>query len=225
MYTVIFDLDGTLVDTRKDLMSAGNATYADLNWTVRLKEGIDDGIAIAGGRAMIKHGMKIENLPLDTMFVESTYPLLLKHYDLVIDKYSHLYSGVIEMLHLLQEKDWKIGLCTNKPELQANTLLKKMGIRHFFGSFVGADTVGVAKPNPKPLLSAIERLGGSIDRSVLIGDTKTDRDTALAAGVKSLLVNYGHGSLTQEMKDLYPDAIVDKPLEIIDSLELLFSRS
>jgi phosphoglycolate phosphatase len=223
MNTAIFDLDGTLVDTRKDLMNAGNATFDELKWKVRLKDGLDDGIVIAGGRSMITYGLKTEGLPYDKNLIESIYPLLLKNYDTAIDEFSYLYTGVIEMLNLLVEKGWKIGLCTNKPEVQAHTLLTKMGIRDFFESFIGANTVGVAKPDPKPLLSAIHRVGGVVEKSVLVGDTKTDRDTAAAARVKCLLVNYGHGSLVQPMSELSPEGLANSPAEIVDTLEWLCS--
>ena len=222
MSTVIFDLDGTLVDTAKDLMIAGNSTFEQLNWKIRLREGVDEGIAIQGGRAMINYGLSSESLSADIEFMASTYQMLLSHYDLTIDANSYVYDGIAQCLNRLELAGWNIGLCTNKPQNQANELLLRMKIRHFFKSFIGADTVGVAKPNPKPLLTSIAEAGGKPDDSVLVGDTKTDRDTALAAGVKSILVRYGHGALIHDLDELQPDCLVSTPDELFDSLERLF---
>ena len=104
-------------------------------------------------------------------------------------------------------------------------MLSILGVRSYFQSFIGADTVGVAKPNPKPLFAAIELAGGEKSSSVLIGDTKTDCGTAKAANVKSLLVNYGHGALTQDLRTLNPDALVDTANEIPEMLEKLLKNT
>ena len=221
MLTAIFDLDGTLVDTAVDLMIAGNHTFEELGWKVRLKPDFSDGIAIGGGRAMIRHGFSSEGLAFTETDVARIYPILLKHYDQTIDKNSFLYDGILSVLKRLKHGGWALGVCTNKPEFQANLLLTILGIRSYFDSFIGSDTIGIAKPSPKPLFAAIERAGGERSLSVLVGDTKTDCDTAKAANVKSLLVNYGHGALTQDLRTLNPDALVDSADEIPEMLEKL----
>ena len=225
MRAAIFDLDGTLVDTAIDLMTAGNETFAGLGWKVRLKPDFSDGIVIGGGRSMIRHGFVSEGISFTEQDVSSLYPKLLQNYDKTIDKNSQLYDGIETVLKKLKIEGWALGVCTNKPEFQANLLLSLLGIRSYFDSFIGSDTIGVAKPNPKPLFAAIERAGGKKSLSVLIGDTKTDRDTAKAANVKSLLVNYGHGALTQNLKTLNPDGLVDRVEEIPKMLEMLLKRA
>ena len=221
MHTAIFDLDGTLVDTAVDLMIAGNSTFEELGWRVRLKPDFSDGIAIGGGRSMIRHGFSSEGIPFTEEDVARIYPTLLKHYDKTIDKNSFLYDGISKVLKKLKREGWALGVCTNKPEAPANLLLSILGIRDYFDSFIGSDTVGVAKPDPKPLFAAITRAGGNKKTAVLIGDTKTDRDTAKAANVKSLLVNYGHGALTQDLQILNPDGIVNNASEIPEFLEMM----
>ena len=221
MLTAIFDLDGTLVDTAVDLMNAGNGMFEELGWSTRLRPNFSDGIAISGGRSMIRHGFVSEGIRFTEKDVEGLYPILLQHYDKTIDKNSNLYDGIVSVLEKLKEDGWALGVCTNKPEFQADLLLSILGIRSYFDSFIGADTVGVPKPSPKPLFAAIERAGGKQNLSVLIGDTKTDRDTAKAANVKVLLVNYGHGALTQDLNALNPDALVDTAAEIPETVEKL----
>ena len=225
MSTAIFDLDGTLVDTAIDLMIAGNYTFEELGWNVRLTKNFKDGVVIGGGRSMIRYGFSAEGISFTEERVDNLYPILLKNYNRTIDQNSHLYDGIVPVLKNLQKAGWNIGVCTNKPELQANDLLTKLGIRSYFKSFIGSDTVGVAKPHPKPLLAAIEVAGGIPSQSVLVGDTKTDRHTATAAGVKCLLVNYGHGALVYDLKTLSPDGLVDKTDEIPVALESLLKAS
>ena len=225
MFTAIFDLDGTLVDTMQDLRIAGNLTYQELGWKVRLNSDFHNGIAISGGRSMIRHGFQSEGLEFTDADVDKLYPTLLKNYNDTIDKNSFLYDGILDVLITLRQLGWGVGLCTNKPELQANVLLEKLGVRSYFKSFIGADTVGVAKPNPKPLISAIHGAGGTLEKSVLVGDTKTDRDTALAAGVKCLLVGYGHGALVYDLADLKPEALVNEPHELPEALETLLRQT
>ena len=225
MRTAIFDLDGTLVDTAIDLMIAGNYTFKELGWAVRLKPEFKDGIVIGGGRSMIRHGFLSEGLSFDEEDVDKLYPVLLKNYNRTIDKNSYLYDGIVTVLKNLKKDGWNLGVCTNKPERQANSLLKTLGVRQYFKSFIGSDTVGAAKPSSKPLLAAIELAGGDPRKSVLVGDTKTDRDTAKATAVKCLLVNYGHGALVYDLDSLTPDGIVNNPLEIPEALENLLKNS
>ena len=90
----------------------------------------------------------------------------------------------------------KLGLCTNKPEKQAQELLKRLGLFNFFrDSFIGADTVGIAKPDPKPLLEAIKRLDKKPEDVFFVGDTNTDADAAKTADVDFIFCKYGHGSI------------------------------
>ena len=138
MRTAIFDLDGTLVDTAIDLMIAGNYTFEELGWAVRLTTDFKDGIVIGGGRSMIRHGFLAEGLSYTEEEVDNLYPVLLKNYNRTIDQNSYLYDGIIAVLKNLNKAGWNIGVCTNKPEFQANSLLEKLGIRSYFKSFIGS---------------------------------------------------------------------------------------
>ena len=221
MKTVIFDLDGTLVDTFMDLLDAGNLFYKLNNWKANLDPEINKKIVINGGKSMIEFGLKNQKIDYDKFTLDNLYPSFISCYEKTIFNSSYLYEGVEDLLSKLKNENWQIGLCTNKPELQANMLLSKLKIRHFFNSFIGSDTIKISKPNPEPLLKAINILGGKVNNSVLVGDTITDRLTARAAGTKSLLVNYGHGALIEDLSYLEPDALVNKPKEISGVLENL----
>ncbi len=214
MLTAIFDLDGTLMDTALDLLIAGNATYEEIGIEYRLKPGLDEGISSGGGRNMIRHGFRKVGQAFTEETVDKLYPVLLSHYDKTIDANSYVYEGIEEALVQLRKAEWLLGVCTNKPEYQAEEILRRFGLRDYFQSLIGADTVGRAKPNFEPLIASIERAGGTINESVLIGDTETDFLTAKAGGVPIVLAGYGHGAMTQNLKNMQPSIIISHPLEI-----------
>ena len=107
----------------------------------------------------------------------------------------------------LKTQGYGVGICTNKPEGLADLLLTRMGIRGAFAALVGADTLPVRKPDPEPLREAARRAGGDPAMTVLIGDSDTDRNTARAAGVPSVLVTFGPSGA--DMAALQPEALLD----------------
>ena len=140
--------------------------------------------------------MRSEGLSINDTALADLYKIYLQNYDKIIDRKSKVYQGVPDTLRSLKNRKHKLGLCTNKPEKQARDLLKKVGLIEFFQqSFIGSDTVGVAKPNSKPLVDAINRLNVGSSDVFFVGDTNTDEQTAIAAGVKFVFCKYGHGSV------------------------------
>ncbi|MBT8411067.1 MAG: HAD-IA family hydrolase, partial [Octadecabacter sp.] len=125
-----------------------------------------------------------------------------------------LYDGAMEVVEALKSKGFFVGICTNKPEALAQILLQRLGIRDAFGSLVGADTLAVRKPDPEPLFEAVRRAGGDPARCCLIGDSDTDRNTARAAGVPSVLVTFGPSG--EDMAALEPEALIDHFDELPD---------
>lgn len=207
MRTVIFDLDGTLADTSGDLISAANAALADMGFAAQLVPGADDATAFRGGRAMLR--LAAERLALDDAepVVERGYPLLLEAYGAAIDVHTALYPGAIDAVERLRTQGAAVGICTNKPEGLAIQLLDRLGVSDRFASLIGADTLPVRKPDPAPLWAAVDRANGNRARTVLIGDTVTDRETARAAGVPSVLVTFGPTGRT--VAELAPEALLD----------------
>ncbi|MDC3170231.1 HAD-IA family hydrolase [Paracoccaceae bacterium] len=194
MKALVFDLDGTLVDTKDDMLDAGNLVFESQGWETRLKGFSGLQTAIQGGRTILRYGLRKEGLDFDDNLLKDYYQLYLSNYDKVLDNKSIVYNGVSDTLSQLQAMGVKLGLCTNKPEKHARELLKRLGLIDFFErSFVGSDTVGVAKPDPKPLLEAIERLGEKPKDIFFVGDTNTDRDAAKNANVDFVFCEYGHG--------------------------------
>ncbi|NIY80287.1 HAD-IA family hydrolase [Celeribacter sp. HF31] len=206
MKTVIFDLDGTLADTSADLIAAANACFRGLGYGDVLDAQADAHTAFRGGRAMLTLGFSRVKPGFSEDDVMTQYPVLLEAYAEDIDTHTRLYEGAVEAIEALRSGGYAVGVCTNKPEDLADRLLTRLGVRDLFGSMIGAKTVGVSKPDPKPYLAAVEEAGGVLTQSFLVGDTETDRSTAKAAGVPCALVTFGPDG--DGVKRLEPEALL-----------------
>ncbi|MCW9042305.1 MAG: HAD-IA family hydrolase [Pseudopelagicola sp.] len=222
MRTVVFDLDGTLADTSGDLLAAANVCFRDMGVGDVLHPQRDEGIALRGGKAMLTAGL--ERLGrMDMAVVERYYPVLLEAYGGAIAEHTVLYPGAMEAVEVLTSRGYGVGICTNKPEALAQKLMVALGARDAFGALVGADTLTVRKPDPEPLRETARRLGGDPARTVLIGDSDTDRNTARAAGVPSVLVTFGPSG--DDMAALEPEALLEDYADLPDMVEALIGRN
>lgn len=207
MRSVIFDLDGTLADTSGDLIAAANACFRGLGLGDLLDPVEDAGTALRGGRAMLTLGFERSGSHGPDE-IDRQYPLLLDAYSCDIDRHTRIYPGAMEAVEALTREGYAVGICTNKPEALAEVLLTKLGVRAAFASLIGADTLHVRKPDPLPLAEAVRRAGGDLRRSCLVGDTVTDRETARAAGVPSILITFGPAG--RKVAELQPEAMLDR---------------
>lgn len=204
--TVIFDLDGTLADTSGDLISAANHCFRGLGLGDLLDPAMDAATALRGGRAMLRLGFsRVDGFGESE--VDKQYDVLLQAYAEDIDTHTVMYPGAMEAVERLRSGDYAVGIATNKPEGLAETLMNNLGVRDSFASLVGADTLPVRKPDPEHHFEAVRRAGGDPARSLLVGDTATDRDTSRNAGVPSVLVTFGPGR--HDVLALDPEATID----------------
>ncbi|GAA6182374.1 phosphoglycolate phosphatase [Shimia sp. NS0008-38b] len=205
MKTVVFDLDGTLADTSGDLIAAANVCFRDMGHADVLSIEQDAGVALRGGRRMLTEGLTRLG-EMDEAVVLRYYPVLLEAYGGAIAEHSFIYEGAMDAIEALKSKGYGVGVCTNKPEGLAQQLLVALGVRDAFGALVGADTLPVRKPDPAPLVETVRRLGGDPAMTTLVGDSDTDRNTAKAAGVPSILVTFGPSG--EDMAALEPEALL-----------------
>ena len=205
MKSLVFDLDGTLADTSKDLICAANYCFTEKGISPPLDPEIDKLTALLGGKAMLKLGYsRLEDTIPDAQ-IEEQYQVLLGYYESSIDTYTKLYDMVPETLVALKAQGWLLGVCTNKPERLAIKLLASLGILDEFEALTGADTYAFRKPDPRVLIRTIEKMGGSSKKAIMVGDSKTDLNTGRAAGIPVFLVGFDRQG--QKATELQPDEI------------------
>ncbi|MBR9765199.1 MAG: HAD-IIIA family hydrolase [Rhodobacteraceae bacterium] len=205
MRAVVFDLDGTLADTSGDLLAAANACFrAEGHGDVL--GAADAGTALRGGRAMLRAGFERLGIIRDEEEISRLYPQLLAAYAEDLSTHSRVYPGAMEAVERLKSDGFAVAICTNKPEAHARQLLQDLGVLTEFGALIGADTLSVRKPDPEPLREAARRAGGDPARCCLVGDSVTDRETARAAGVPSILVEFGPAAA--QMAALEPEGLL-----------------
>lgn len=207
MRTVVFDLDGTLADTSGDLIVAANACFRDLGLGDQLDPLTDQKTAVRGARAMLRLGLERAGA-LDEDVIDAQYQPLLDYYGQAICAHTYLYDGALDAITALTDAGYRVAICTNKPEALALQLLTALGVQDRFHAMLGADTLAVRKPDPEHLFETVRRAGGDTTRCLLVGDTETDRKTAEAAGVPSILVTFGPAG--EDMAALAPAALLDR---------------
>jgi len=222
MRGAIFDLDGTLADTAADLLNAANRALAP-HGLPALDHDRDKPFAGRGARSMIRRSMDLAGRDPDTAeavaLTDRIFPDLLEAYEDAIAEHTRLFDGAERCLAALAAAGWRLGVCTNKPERLARILLVELGVAERFGAILGADTLAVRKPDPEHLFETARRIGVAPGRSVMLGDTKNDLDTARAAGVPCVLMRFGFAAEPLEL--LAPEATADHFDEVAGLLERL----
>ena len=195
-FTILFDLDGTLVNTAPDLMEAHNYVMKKYGYDERELSDIKK-LAGRGSKVMLTRSMhelaelsgKIKKS--DNVIEEMTKDFI-DYYSKNIVKKSTLKNGLINFLSWCKKNSISMAVCTNKQEHLSIDLLKKIKIYDFFEYVAGGNTFSYNKPNPKHLTDTIEILGGNIKRSIMIGDSETDSNAAKAADIPFILVEDGY---------------------------------
>jgi phosphoglycolate phosphatase len=198
---MLFDLDGTLVDTAPDFRNSVNFMLDHYNEPPVTLEEIRDWVGY-GGRELIRRTMLAKKIEFDDPKLDKMLEIFLSHYTENIDDDSKLYPNVKETLVFLKDNQIKLSVCTNKHESLSNTLLEKLGVLHLFDYLVGAHTFEKRKPHPMPILKTLEYLNMNKDEAVMIGDSITDLRAAQGAEIPIVLVDYGY----TDNKDIYNEA-------------------
>jgi phosphoglycolate phosphatase len=195
-YTILFDLDGTLVDTAPDLMSAHNHVMKKYGYptksTEEIRNLVGQGAGAMLGRSIWGQAKKEFGKIDDQKVKEEMVKEFVSFYGNNIFNKSTLINGVKEFLKWCKEKNISMAVCTNKQEHLAIDLLKKIGINNYFEYVAGHDTFDYCKPDSRHLTSVIEILGGDIKKSLMIGDSETDANAAKAASIPIILLENGY---------------------------------
>lgn len=220
-FTVVFDLDGTLVDTAPDLVATLNAVFARQGLAPVPYEAARNMVG-AGARRMIELGLKAEGRVLAVRDVDRLFDEFITHYAAHIADHSQPFPGLTGALDQLAASGARFAVCTNKLEWLSRQLLDTLGLSARFEAICGQDTFGVHKPDPEILRRTIKQAGGSLERAVMVGDSSADIDTARAAAVPVIAVDFGYTETP--VAQLGPDRIIghfDKlPAAVFD----LFTR-
>ena len=194
--TIIFDLDGTLVDTAPDLLNAHNHVMKKFGYTSKNLDEIKDlagkGAAVMIGRSIWESAKKEFSSIDDQKTKDEMVNEFINFYGKNIVVKSKLVNGVYEFLKWAKSKSISMGVCTNKQEHLAVDLLKKIKIYDFFEYVAGRNTFEYCKPDPRHITSIIEIMNGDIKRSLMIGDSENDADAAKLAGIPMILLENGY---------------------------------
>ena len=195
-YTILFDLDGTLVDTAPDLMRAHNHVMKKFGYptksTEQIRNLVGQGAGAMLGRSIWGQAKKEFGRVQDEKIKKEMVKDFVDFYGKNIVNESTLINGVKEFLIWCREKKIVMGVCTNKQEHLAIDLLKKIGIYSFFDYVAGHNTFEYCKPDPRHLTSVVEILDGDIKKTLMIGDSETDANAARNAGIPVILLEDGY---------------------------------
>jgi phosphoglycolate phosphatase len=209
--TLVFDLDGTLIDTAPDLIETLNVVFA--------REGlppVDYATArnlIGGGaKAMIARGLEADGDAVVPAKLEQMFDDFIAYYSVHIADRSQPFPGLIDALDVLAARGCQFAVCTNKLEQLSVLLLDKLKLADRFKAICGQDTFRIQKPDPEILRRTIAAAGGNLQHAVMIGDSATDIRTARAAGIPVIAVDFGYSE--SPVADFGPDRIISHFAEL-----------
>ena len=217
--TIVFDLDGTLVDSAPDLVGTLNVILGDAGIAALP---FDEARAFIGhgARRLLERGFRAQGREIAPSELEPLFARFVAHYDAHSADLTRPYPGVVDALTTLKGADARLAVCTNKLTGLSLGVLDKLDLTRFFDAVVGADAAPAPKPDPRHLATAVAAAGGRINRAIMVGDASPDAGAARAAGVPLVLVSFGYTEIPAA--DLAPDALIDHFDELIPaSLRLL----
>ncbi len=209
-FTVLFDLDGTLIDTAPDLMNAHNHVMKKFGYesksTNEIRNLVGKGAASMIGRSLWnqarKELKKIDDEKIKSKMVDE----FIDYYGNNIAVESKLLPGVLDFLQWCKKNNISMAVCTNKTEHLAVDLLKQINVYDYFEYVAGYNTFDYCKPDPRHLTNVIEIIQGELKKSIMIGDSETDSESAKAAGLPFILVEDGYTDKT--INEIYHNHLI-----------------
>ena len=204
IYTILFDLDGTLVDTAPDLIEAHNHVMKKFGHKPKK---LSDIKSLAGRGAWMMMQRSFKNEIKDEKIKKKMVDEFISFYAKNINNESKPIKGIFEFLEWAKSKNISMGVCTNKREVLAVDLLKKINMYKYFEYVAGADTFEFNKPDPRHLTNIIEIIGGDLNKTIMVGDSEVDANTANNANVPFVLVKDGYTE--KSAKDIKHDELIN----------------
>lgn len=202
---LVFDLDGTLVDTAPDLVTTLNVILTQAGYGP-LPYQKARGLVGQGARTMIERGLAYAGHDVPEAEIDELFDLFLAHYEAHIADASALFPGVAAALDRFEAAGWLFAVCTNKLEHASILLLRRLGVAHRFRAICGKNTFPVCKPDGDALLLTLQRAGGGAGQAIMVGDSKTDIDTARNAKIPVVAVDFGYTD--QPIETYAPDRVI-----------------
>lgn len=203
---LIFDLDGTLVDTAPDLLHATNHALSLIDCPgitpTQLRSFVGH-----GAMDLIRRGIAAAGRSVTETDARHLHKALLDYYSANISRNSSVFPGLLSVLEKARAQGLKMGVCTNKVEHLSVKLLAEIGLAQYFETVVGGDTLPIMKPDPAPYLEVVRRLGLDARHTAMIGDSETDIRTAQNAGVRVIAVSFGYTA--QHVSNFNPTHVID----------------
>ncbi len=206
-FTILFDLDGTLINTAPDLMNAHNYVMRKYGYKEKQLSDIKK-LAGRGSKIMLTKSLygKVDAEQKKVNEIDAMTKEFIDFYSKNIFRESTLKNGVLDFLNWCKKNSITLGVCTNKQEHLSIDLLKKIKIYHFFDYVAGGNTFNHNKPNPKHLTDTVEILGGDIKKTLMIGDSETDSNAAKAANIPFVLIKDGYTE--KKSNEIFHDHLV-----------------
>jgi phosphoglycolate phosphatase len=203
--TLVLDLDGTLVDTAGDLAATLNDVLAGEGLAPVPYDAARTMVG-HGARAMLSNALLAAGVTAESERLDNLMAVFLDVYAGRIAETSRPYPGALEALDRFAADGWRLAVCTNKFEQHSRLLLAALGIANRFVVIAGQDTYGVRKPDPRHLRETIREAGGEAARTIMVGDSEVDVQTARAAQVPVVAVDFGYSRIP--VVDLAPDRVI-----------------
>jgi phosphoglycolate phosphatase len=219
---IVFDLDGTLIDTAPDLVETLNVIFAREGFAPLPYEMARNFVG-GGAKAMISRGLATHHHAPSPEKLEKLFVDFIAYYSEHIADRSQPFPGLLDALDNLAARGCRFAICTNKLEVLSLRLLDELKLSGRFLAICGQDTFGVQKPDPEILRRTVTAAGGTLDRSVMIGDSITDIRTARAAGVPVIAVNFGYSE--RPIAEFNPDRVIGHFSELPGAITAVTSVS
>ena len=202
--TILFDLDGTIIDTAPDLMAAHNHVMKKFG---HQQKKLSDIKKLAGRGAWIMMQRSFKEEIKDEKLKNDMTKEFLNFYSKNIDSYSKPINGIEKFLSWAKNNNISMAICTNKQEKLAIDLIKKLKLNSFFEYIAGSDTFPFNKPDPRHLTNVVEILGGSLKKTIMVGDSEVDANSAHNANLPFVLVKDGYTEKTE--KEINHDELIN----------------